>query len=65
VLLEPTTPVLAAMAAASRTWEGEDAFHTCRTGFNDMHSFSTIWKIPTAGSATVGEDYHASDERAK
>jgi len=35
------------------------------TGFNDMHFFAKVLKIPTLGYGPGGRDYHAVDERAR
>jgi len=35
------------------------------TGFNDMHFFAQVRKIPTLGYGPGGLDYHAVDERAR
>ena len=35
------------------------------TGFNDMHFFAQVLKIPTLGYGPGGCDYHAVDERAR
>ena len=35
------------------------------TGFNDMHFFAQVLKIPTIGYGPSGIDYHAVDERAR
>ena len=35
------------------------------TGFNDMHFFAQVLKIPTIGYGPGGLDYHAVDERAR
>jgi succinyl-diaminopimelate desuccinylase len=35
------------------------------TGFNDMHFFAQVMKIPTLGYGPGGNDYHAVDEHAR
>ena len=35
------------------------------SGFNDMHYFASVRKIPTLGYGPGGRDYHAVDERAR
>jgi succinyl-diaminopimelate desuccinylase len=35
------------------------------SGFNDMHYFAQVRKIPTLGYGPGGVDYHAVDERAR
>ena len=37
---------------------------TVSTGFNDMHFFAQVLKIPTIGYGPSGLDFHAVDERA-
>jgi succinyl-diaminopimelate desuccinylase len=38
---------------------------TVSTGFNDMHFFAQVRKIPTLGYGPGGRNYHAVDERAR
>jgi succinyl-diaminopimelate desuccinylase len=38
---------------------------TVSTGFNDMHFFAQVLRIPTIGYGPSGRDYHAVDERAR
>jgi succinyl-diaminopimelate desuccinylase len=38
---------------------------TVSSGFNDMHFFAQVLKLPTIGYGPSGLDYHAVDERAK
>jgi succinyl-diaminopimelate desuccinylase len=44
---------------------GEPAEFNVSTGFNDMHFFASIRKIPTLGYGPGGRKEHAVDEAAK
>ncbi len=60
----PTDPFFVAMAECVTQVRGERAVFNASTGFNDMHFFSHVLKIPTLGYGPGGENFHAVNERA-
>lgn len=61
----PTHPLLGAMRQSVARVRGRKAKFMVSTGFNDMHFFAQVMKIPTLGYGPGGHDYHAVDERAR
>jgi len=61
----PTHPFFAAAAKCVSEVRGEKAVFNSSTGFNDMHFFSHVLKIPTLGYGPGGENFHGIDERAR
>lgn len=61
----PTHPLFAAMRQSVARVRRTPAKFVVSTGFNDMHFFSKVMKIPTLGYGPGGLDYHAVDERAR
>jgi succinyl-diaminopimelate desuccinylase len=61
----PTHPLFAAMQASVGRIRRRPAEFSVSTGFNDMHFFASVLKIPTIGYGPSGVDYHAVDERAR
>ncbi len=61
----PTHPLFAAMQASVSRVRRRPAAFSVSTGFNDMHFFAQVLKIPTIGYGPSGVDYHAVDERAR
>jgi succinyl-diaminopimelate desuccinylase len=61
----PDHPLFAAMQASVSRIRSRPAKFTVSTGFNDMHFFAQVLKIPTLGYGPSGLDYHAVDERAR
>ena len=61
----PTHPLFAAMRSSVGRIRRRPAKFTVSTGFNDMHYFASVLKIPTIGYGPGGRDYHAVDERAR
>ncbi len=61
----PTHPFFAAMAGCVTNVRREPAVFNVSTGFNDMHFFASILKIPTLGYGPGGRKEHAVDEAAK
>jgi succinyl-diaminopimelate desuccinylase len=61
----PTHPLCTAMQASVARIRRRPARFTVSTGFNDMHFFASVLKIPTVGHGPSGRDYHAVDERAR
>jgi succinyl-diaminopimelate desuccinylase len=61
----PAHPFFAAMAGCVTRVRGEPAEFNVSTGFNDMHFFASIRKIPTLGYGPGGRKEHAVDEAAK
>ena len=61
----PTHPFFAAMADCVTSVRGEPAEFNVSTGFNDMHFFASVAKIPTLGYGPGGRKEHAVDEAAK
>ena len=60
----PTHPFFAAMADCVTRVRGERTVFNSSTGFNDMHFFSHVLKLPTLGYGPGGEHFHAVNERA-
>jgi succinyl-diaminopimelate desuccinylase len=52
------------MAAAVQRVRRTPTVFNVSTGFNDMHFFAHVLKIPTLGYGPGGLDYHGVDERA-
>lgn len=61
----PTHPFFTAMADCVTRVRREPTTFNASTGFNDMHFFSHVLKIPTLGYGPGGENFHAVDERAR
>ena len=61
----PTHPLFGALRASVARVRRRPAKFTVSTGFNDMHYFASVLKIPTAGYGPGGPDYHAVNERAR
>ncbi len=61
----PTHPLFAAMKRSVARIRRQPARFTVSTGFNDMHFFAQVLKLPTLGYGPGGRDYHAVDERAR
>ncbi len=61
----PTHPFFAAMAASVTRVRREPTRFNVSTGFNDMHFFAKVRKIPTLGYGPGGRNEHAVDESAK
>lgn len=61
----PKHPLFAAMASCVSRVRGEKSVFSVSTGFNDMHFFSHVLKIPTLGYGPGGRNYHAVDESAE
>jgi succinyl-diaminopimelate desuccinylase len=61
----PTHPLFVAMRASVSRVRRTKAKFSVSTGFNDMHFFAKVLKIPTLGYGPGGLDYHAVDERAR
>ena len=61
----PTHPLFAAMRQSVSRVRRQPAKFMVSTGFNDMHFFAQVLKIPTLGYGPGGNDYHAIDERAR
>ncbi len=61
----PTHPLFAAMRQSVARVRKQPAKFMVSTGFNDMHFFAQVMKIPTLGYGPGGNDYHAVDERAR
>jgi succinyl-diaminopimelate desuccinylase len=62
---EPATPFAEALRTSVARVRRKPAKFTVSTGFNDMHFFANVRRIPTLGYGPGGENYHAVDERAK
>jgi succinyl-diaminopimelate desuccinylase len=62
---EPATPFAAALRASVARVRRRPAQFCVSTGFNDMHFFANVLRIPTLGYGPGGHDYHAVNERAK
>lgn len=62
---DPATPFAAALRASVARVRRRPARFCVSTGFNDMHFFANVRRIPTLGYGPGGENYHAVDERAK
>ena len=61
----PKHPLFAAMRKSVARVRKQPAKFMVSTGFNDMHFFAQVRKIPTLGYGPGGQDYHAIDERAR
>jgi succinyl-diaminopimelate desuccinylase len=61
----PTHPFFAAMADCVTRVRREKTTFNVSTGFNDMHFFASVLKIPTLGYGPGGRDEHAVNERAR
>ena len=61
----PHHPFFAAMAESVTRVRSEPAVFNVSTGFNDMHFFASVCKIPTLGYGPGGRKEHAVDEAAK
>lgn len=61
----PRHPLFAAMQQSVARVRRRPARFTVSSGFNDMHFFAQVLKLPTIGYGPSGLDYHAVDERAK
>jgi succinyl-diaminopimelate desuccinylase len=62
---QPKHPFFAAMASSVTRVRREPTVFNVSTGFNDMHFFAQVRKIPTLGYGPGGREEHAVDERAK
>jgi succinyl-diaminopimelate desuccinylase len=62
---EPAHPLFGAMRQSVARVRRQEAKFMVSTGFNDMHFFAQVLKIPTIGYGPGGLDYHAVDERAR
>ncbi|RXK54355.1 ArgE/DapE family deacylase [Oleiharenicola lentus] len=62
---DPATPFAEALRASVARVRRKPAKFCVSTGFNDMHFFANVRRIPTLGYGPGGENYHAVDERAK
>jgi succinyl-diaminopimelate desuccinylase len=62
---DPATPFAAALRESVARVRRRPAQFCVSTGFNDMHFFANVLRIPTLGYGPGGLDYHAVDERAK
>lgn len=60
----PGYPFFAAMAECVGSVRRKPARFDVSRGFNDMHFFSHVLKIPTLGYGPGGDNCHAVDERA-
>jgi succinyl-diaminopimelate desuccinylase len=61
----PRHPFFAAMAACVTRVRQEKTVFNVSTGFNDMHFFASVRKIPTLGYGPGGRHEHAVDESAQ
>lgn len=61
---KPTHPFFAAMAKCVTGVRREKTVFNTSTGFNDMHFFANLLKIPTAGYGPGGRNEHGVDEAA-
>lgn len=61
----PRHPLFGAMLKCVARTRRRPARFMVSTGFNDMHYFAAVLKIPTIGYGPSGLDYHAVDERAR
>ncbi len=62
---QPAHPFFATMADCVTRVRKEKAEFNVSTGFNDMHFFASVLKIPTLGYGPGGRKEHAVDEAAK
>lgn len=61
----PTSPFAAALRRSVARIRRRPAKFVVSTGFNDMHFFANVLKIPTLGYGPGGPGIHAIDERAR
>lgn len=61
----PIHPLFGALRASVARVRRRPAKFTVSTGFNDMHYFAQVRRIPTLGYGPGGPDCHAVDERAR
>lgn len=61
----PRHPLFGAMQRCVTRVRRRPARFTVSSGFNDMHFFAQVLKIPTIGYGPGGRDYHAVNERAR
>ena len=61
----PRHPLFGAMRQCVARVRRRPARFTVSTGFNDMHYFAQVLKIPTLGYGPGGVDFHAVNERAR
>ncbi|MEY2881089.1 MAG: hypothetical protein RLZZ15_3469 [Verrucomicrobiota bacterium] len=61
----PTEPFFTAMADCVTRVRKAPTVFTSSTGFNDMHFFANLLKIPTAGYGPGGRQEHGVDEAAE
>jgi succinyl-diaminopimelate desuccinylase len=62
---EPRGPFFEAMRGCVSRVRRRPARAMVSTGFNDMHFFAQLRKIPTLGYGPSGLNFHAVDERAR
>ncbi|AOS44016.1 Acetylornithine deacetylase [Lacunisphaera limnophila] len=62
---DPATPFADALRASVARVRRRPAHFCVSTGFNDMHFFANVLRLPTLGYGPGGQNYHAVDERAK
>ncbi len=61
----PSHPLFTALQASVTRIRRRPTNFVVSTGFNDMHFFAQVKKIPTVGYGPGGIDYHSVDERAR
>ncbi len=61
----PATPFAAALKRSVARVRRRPAKFCVSTGFNDMHFFANVLRLPTLGYGPGGQNYHAVDERAR
>ena len=61
----PRHPLFGAMQACVTHTRRRRARFTVSSGFNDMHFFAQVRRIPTIGYGPGGQNYHAVDERVR
>lgn len=61
----PVHPLFAAMQESVTRVRRRPAKFMVSSGFNDMHFFAQVLKIPTLGYGPGGDNCHAVDERAR
>jgi succinyl-diaminopimelate desuccinylase len=61
----PSHPLFTALQASVTRIRRQPTNFVVSTGFNDMHFFAQVKKIPTVGYGPGGIDYHGVDERAR
>lgn len=62
---KPTDPFFGAVASSVHRVRKAKTVFSVSTGFNDMHFFANVLKIPTVGYGPGGENAHAVDERSR